>query len=59
VARPTDQERGARLAFDIAREELQQLFPRELDRDFWAAIADEAAVTLAECGFLREALRHG
>jgi hypothetical protein len=58
MSRPTDTERGARLAYEIAQEQLQQLFP-EVPREFWAAIADEASVTLAECSFLRQAVAHG
>lgn len=56
MSRPTDTERGARLAYDIAVERLQDMFPADgLDRAFWDGIADEAAVTVAECGFLRAA----
>lgn len=54
MSRPTDTERGARLAYDIAQEQLQQLFPGQLSREFWAQIADEATVTIAECAFLRQ-----
>lgn len=56
MSRPTNTERGARLAYDIALEHLQQLFPANgLGHEFWSPIADEAAVTLAECRFLRAA----
>lgn len=58
MSRPTDTERGARLAYEIAQEQLQQLFPA-LPREFWTQIADEASVTLAECSFLRQAVAHG
>lgn len=58
MSRPTDTERGARLAYDIAQEQLQQLFP-QLPREFWAEIADEASVTIAECSFLRQAVAYG
>ena len=56
MSRPTDVERGARLAYEIAQEQLQQLFPGQLPREFWNEIADEAAVTIAECSFLRQAI---
>ncbi|MBD9377956.1 hypothetical protein [Pseudoxanthomonas sp. PXM04] len=56
MSRPTDTERGARLAYDIAIERLQDLFPAEgQGRAFWSTIADESAVTLAECALLRQA----
>ncbi|MGS1079146.1 hypothetical protein [Pseudoxanthomonas beigongshangi] len=56
MSHPTDIERGARLAYDIAVERLQDLFPAEgQGRTFWSAIADESAVTLAECRLLRQA----
>lgn len=56
MSRPTDTERGARLAYDVAMERMQDLFPADgQGRAFWSAIADEAAVTVAECGFLRKA----
>lgn len=59
MSRPTNTERGARLAYEIAQEQLQQLFPDQLPREFWIAIADEASVTIAECSFLRQAVSHG
>jgi hypothetical protein len=55
MARPTDTERGARIALEIAIDQEQQLFPGELSRPFWTAIADEAAVTISECAALRAA----
>jgi len=59
LSRPTDTERGARLAYDIAVDRLQDMFPADgLDRSFWDGIADEASVTIAECGFLRRAQVH-
>ena len=56
MARTTDTERGARLAYEIAQVALQDLFP-ELPRSFWEEIADEASVTIAECSWSREAMQ--
>lgn len=60
MSRPTDTERGARLAYEVAIERLQQLFPADgLSREFWDGIADEAAVVRAECRWLREVQAQG
>lgn len=60
MSRPTDTERGARLALDIAELKVHQpdLFLDALSVDFWRDIANAAAVTVAECRLLKEAV-HG
>lgn len=56
MSRPTDTERGARLAFDIALERIQDLFPAEgQGRAFWNAIAEEAVEVIHEGDALRQA----
>lgn len=56
MSRPTDTERGARLAYEVALERMQDLFPVEgQGRAFWSAIADRADLTISECNALRSA----
>lgn len=65
MSRPTDTHRGARLAYDVAREELTQpsLFPpadseaQEGLEALWASIFDSAEQTLLEERWAAEARR--
>lgn len=64
MSRPTDTERGARIASDIAFLKLYPpqtlLFPHKrlnaAERSFWQKIFAAAEAELAECQALREAL---
>lgn len=60
MSRPTDTERGARIALAICDQQLQpQLFPRELDRAFWLEIHHVAVAELLDADALRQAVSNG
>lgn len=59
MSRPTDTERGARMACVVAMVKQRQpdLFPGALDAEFWYSVERAADEQLAECRAYREALR--
>lgn len=61
MSRPTDTFRGARLAFDLAAEQLTQpdLFGDAPPTEFWLAIREAARAQLDECNALAYAMREG
>lgn len=57
MSRPTDTERGARIALAICDQQLQpQLFPTDPPAEFWLEIHHAAVATLNECDHMRKAL---
>lgn len=57
MSRPTDTERGARMALAICDQQLQpQLFPRELDQSWWLDIHHLAVAELVDAEYLRRAV---
>lgn len=57
MSRPTDTERGARIAWDFAfeREIQKELFASDLDPEFWRRVRMAAEEQLQECQAMREA----
>ena len=57
MARPTDVERGARIALEVAHGKLMQhpLFPEPLGEEFWRSVRAAAADQLVECDAFRAA----
>lgn len=58
MSRPTDAERGARLALDICDRQIRQpdLFPGALDAGFWLEIHHAAVAELLDVDLLRQAV---
>lgn len=58
MSRPTDTFRGARLAFDVAVEQLTQpdLFGDAPPTEFWLAIREAARAQLDDCAHLEAAI---
>ena len=61
VSRPTDTERGARIAYDFALERSIQgeIFAQELDPEFWQRVVRAARDQLDECEWSRCELSQG
>ena len=58
MSRPTDAERGARIALEICDEQIRQpdLFPGALDAPFWLEIHHAAVAELHDADLLRLAV---
>ena len=58
MSRPTDTERGARIALEICDQQIRQpdLFPGALDAPFWLEIHHAAVAELADAECLRRAV---
>jgi hypothetical protein len=61
VSRPTDTERGARIAYDFALERSIQgeIFAQDLDPEFWQRVMRAARDQLEECEWSRRVLLQG